>query len=184
MNERRGVRRVVPEEPLKAKVHASFPVRVLDISEHGAQIEVERSLRPNVGCELRFPSPDGELVMRATVRRCRAWGFALGEADQRVLVFRAGVEFDSPNPELLAKLRLAAEEGAARQVSGGAAAENLPAEGNSPSPSAATTPMPESAEAGESTPHSGPPAAPPPRGPVKIRIRSDYVRRILQSGRA
>ena len=181
MNERRAVRRVAPEEPLKAKVHASFPVRVLDISERGAQIEVERSLRPNVRCELRFPSADGEFVMRATVRRCRAWGFALGEADQRVLVFRAGVEFDSPDSEILAKLRLAAEEGAARQVDEGAAGEAPPLESDAPGEPVAAAPAPEPAVAGEPATRSAPPPASLPRGPVKIRIRSDYVRRILQS---
>jgi hypothetical protein len=167
---------------LKAKVYASFPVRVLDISERGAQIEVERSLRPNVGCELRFPSPDGEFVMRATVRRCRAWGFVLSEADQRVLVFRAGVEFDRPDPELLRKLRLAAVEGAPRQEAAPALTEALSAgtrreadvmgpDRDPPAPVAGGEPVPAPPSA----------VATPPRGPVKIRIRSDYVRRILQS---
>ncbi|MEP0773542.1 MAG: PilZ domain-containing protein [Acidobacteriota bacterium] len=182
MNERRAVRRIAPDEPLKAKVYATFPVRVLDISERGAQLEVERSLRPNVGCELRFPSPDGEYVMRATVRRCRAWGFAMSETDQRVLVFRAGVEFDSPHPELLRKLQLSAEPEPSRQsidiglATVGQAAQGVFAEAVEVTAEAASTaadlpPLPQ-----------GPTAAPPaPRGPVKIRIRSDHVRRILQS---
>ncbi len=182
MNERRAVRRVAPEQPLKAKVFASFPVRVLDVSERGAQIEVERSLRPNVGCELRFPSPDGEFTIRARVRRCRAWGFVLNESDQRVLVFRAGVEFDTPNAELLRKLRLAAAEGAPWQeggsASGGASPEAAgPLSGGAP---AAVAP-PASVAGAEPAPDPALPAATPPRGPVKIRIRSDHVRRILQS---
>lgn len=182
MNERRAVRRIAPDEPLKAKVYATFPVRVLDISERGAQLEVERSLRPNVGCELRFPAPDGEYVMRATVRRCRAWGFAMSETDQRVLVFRAGVEFDSPHPELLRKLQLSAEAEPGRQSTAfelatvEQAEQGVFAEAGGVAVDATST-------AGD-LPHppQGAPATPPsPRGPVKIRIRSDHVRRILQS---
>ncbi len=182
MNERRAVERMAPEKPLRAKVYASFPVRVLDISERGAQIEVERSLRPNVGCELRFPSPDGEFVMRATVRRCRAWGFALSESDQRVLVFRAGVEFDSPDSELLRRLRLATEKGSSRQASVPAGADVLPGEpelqGETLVP--ATAPLGMATE-GEPVLRPAPTAGSLPRGPVKIRIRSDHVRRILRS---
>ncbi len=182
MNERRAVRRIAPEKPLRAKVYATFPVRVLDISERGAQLEVERSLRPNVGCELRFPAPDGEYVMRATVRRCRAWGFAMSENDQRVLVFRAGVEFDSPHPELLRQLQLSAEPQPNRQSIGvglatvgqveqGLFAEAVEVAVDASSIAADLPPLPQGATA---TP-------PSPRGPVKIRIRSDHVRRILQS---
>lgn len=182
MNERRAVPRIAPEKPLKAKVQATFPVRVLDISEQGAQLEVERSLRPNVGCELRFPSPDGEFVMRATVRRCRAWGFAIDEADQRVLVFRAGVEFDRPHPELLAKLRLAVEPELSRQPippelsTAGLGGQGLV--GDSAEPAVA----PETVSSGLPPVREGAAlAVSTPRGPVKIRIRSDHVRRILQS---
>lgn len=179
MNERRAVQRVLPEEPLRAKVHASFPVRILDISERGAQLEVERSLRPNVGCELRFPSPDGEFVMRATVRRCRAWGFALSESDQRVLVFRAGVEFDNPDSELLTRLRLAVEPQVPRQhvsvESKEATTEQAP-ESLIAGPGPAATLAPAAADDAPA-----PPTGSVPRGPVKIRIRSDHVRRILRS---
>mgnify|MGYP000302067189 CR=1 FL=1 len=182
MNERRSVPRVAPEKPLKAKVHASFPVRVLDISERGAQIEVERSLRPNVGCELRFPSPDGEFVMRATVRRCRAWGFVLSEADQRVLVFRAGVEFDRPDPELLRRLRLAATEAAPGPASSSALGDALSREAGLPGETMApAAEVPATAPGGEPLPAPPLAATTPPRGPVKIRIRSDHVRRILLS---
>lgn len=178
MNERRAVQRVAPEEPLRAKVHASFPVRILDISERGAQLEVERSLRPNVGCELRFPSPDGEFVMRATVRRCRAWGFALSESDQRVLVFRAGVEFDNPDSELLARLRLAAEPRESRRLiaAGPKEATQQAPESLVEGPHPAATLVPAAADNAPA-----PPAGSVPRGPVKIRIRSDHVRRILRS---
>ena len=177
MSERRVVPRVAPAKPLKAKVFASFPVRVLDISERGAQLEVERSLRPNVACELRFPSPEGEVVLRATVRRCRAWGFAVSEADQRVLVYRAGVEFEKPAADLLARLCLAAAMPAPAAV--------WDAEGSPPGSRAPALGASENAEEPApdqpGTPPPAPPASPAPRGPVKIRIRSDYVRRILRS---
>ena len=42
--------------------------------------------------------------MRGIVRRCRAWGFGLDERDQRVLLYRAGLEFAEAAPEALVKV--------------------------------------------------------------------------------
>jgi len=104
MNERRAVPRVEVPQPVPAKVKAALPARVLDISSQGAQLEVTTSLRPLTSCDLRISLPDGEVTIRSVVRRCRAWGFGLDEKEQRVLLYRAGVEFSEVAPEVLARL--------------------------------------------------------------------------------
>ncbi|MGV8039316.1 MAG: PilZ domain-containing protein [Thermoanaerobaculaceae bacterium] len=104
MNERRAVPRVEVPQPVPAKVKAALPARVLDISSHGAQLEVTTSLRPLTSCDLRISLPDGEVTIRSVVRRCKAWGFGLDEKEQRVLLYRAGVEFSEVPPEVLARL--------------------------------------------------------------------------------
>lgn len=104
MNERRAVPRVEVPQPVSAKVKAALPARVLDISSHGAQLEVTTSLRPLTSCDLRISLPDGEVTIRSVVRRCKAWGFGLDEKEQRVLLYRAGVEFSEVPPEVLARL--------------------------------------------------------------------------------
>ncbi|HPC82225.1 MAG TPA: PilZ domain-containing protein [Thermoanaerobaculaceae bacterium] len=107
MNERRAVPRVEVPQPVPAKVKAALPARVLDISSHGAQLEVTTSLRPLTSCDLRIALPDGEVTIRSVVRRCKAWGFGLDEKEQRVLLYRAGVEFSDVPPEVLARLSTA-----------------------------------------------------------------------------
>lgn len=104
MNERRAVPRVEVPRPVPAKVKAALPAHVLDISSHGAQLEVTTSLRPGTSCDLRISLPDGEVTIRSVVRRCRASGFGLDGKEQRVLLYRAGVEFSEVPPEVLARL--------------------------------------------------------------------------------
>ena len=154
--ERRAVKRSVPIKPLAAKVKASIPARVVDISARGLQIELATSLRPHAGCELRMQFDGGDISVRATVRRCRAWGFGLDEKDQRVLLYRAGLEFDEVSPAALEQLgRLTASE---------------------PEP---PPPIPNGPSSGEPATHH----VPPREGPIKVRISAEHVRAILDSGR-
>ena len=102
--ERRAVPRVKPKQPLEAKVLAIQPARILDISSRGAQIEIANSLQPSGPCDLRIQFDDGEFAARATVRRCRASGFGLDDKSERVVLYRAGLEFDEVHPESLALL--------------------------------------------------------------------------------
>jgi hypothetical protein len=104
MRERRAVPRVEPQEPLVAKVMAIQSARILDISSRGAQIEVANSLQPSGPCDLRIQFEDGEFAAHATVRRCRASGFGLDHENERVVLYRAGLEFDEVDPESLARL--------------------------------------------------------------------------------
>jgi hypothetical protein len=130
------------------------------------QVEVGTSLRPEADCELRVQLSDGELIVRAKVRRCRAWGFGLDESDRRVLLYRAGLQFSNLPDESLAKLRryYANPEVQAPTLAAGPAG-----------PAPATT-----EGAIVDLPPAALPQAPRHSGPVKIRINSEYVRRILQ----
>ncbi|HVN75321.1 MAG TPA: PilZ domain-containing protein [Thermoanaerobaculaceae bacterium] len=104
VSERRAVPRVAPKQQLAAKVLSAQAVRILDISSRGAQIELVNSLQPSGRCDLRIQFSQGEFAVHATVRRCRAAGFGIDELNQRVVLFRAGLEFDEVDPESLAWL--------------------------------------------------------------------------------
>ncbi|MEW5765194.1 MAG: hypothetical protein AB1824_09485, partial [Acidobacteriota bacterium] len=67
----------------------------------GVQLEVPLPLPVRGACEVRFLLDQGEILVRATVKRCRVWGRAGGEAPSRGLLYRAGLEFERPFPALL-----------------------------------------------------------------------------------
>jgi hypothetical protein len=92
--ERRSVPRIKPDQPLSAKVRAYVTARVLDISHRGIQVEMPSALPPRATCDLRFQVNGEEILLRATVRRCVLWGQGAGDKDQRVLLYRAGLQFD------------------------------------------------------------------------------------------
>ena len=102
--ERRAVPRVEPKEPLEAKVMMIQSARIVDISSRGAQIELASSLQPSGRCDLRIQFGEGEFAAHATIRRCRASGFGKDEANEQVVLYRAGLEFDDLDPESLAYL--------------------------------------------------------------------------------
>ncbi len=102
--QRRAVPRVEPRPRLDARVLAGVPARVLDISSRGVQLEVARVLQPQRRCDLRIQFPEGEFAVRVTVRRCRAWGYGFDNEGQRMMLYRAGIEFDEVAPEFLALL--------------------------------------------------------------------------------
>jgi hypothetical protein len=104
MTERRAVPRIELKQRLDAKVTADQPALILDISSRGAQIELAASLPPSGPCDLRIQFADGEFAVHATVRRCRACGLGLDSSNQRVVLYRAGLEFDEVDPECLALL--------------------------------------------------------------------------------
>jgi len=162
MTERRAVPRVEPKKPLSARVKAFLPARIVDLSERGVQIELATSLRPQVPCDLRIQFDEGEVVVRGLVRRCRAWGFGLDERDERVLLYRAGLEFDATPPEALLQ--------AVSQVLENASPKQIP----EPPLVADSAGAPEQPVA--RAPHGG--------GRVKIRISADHVRKLLGGGDA
>lgn len=168
MAERRAVRRIAPSPPLSAKVKTSLPARVIDISSHGAQIEVMNSLKPNVTCELRLRLQDADVTVRGIVRRCRAFGFGVDEREQRVLLYHAGLEFEEVAPEVLQHMRSYLD---------------LPESGELPAVPEEVIAAPPVTAAKEEPP--SPPVRPAPRseGPVKIRISSEHVRKIIEGGK-
>jgi hypothetical protein len=166
MTERRAVPRVAPEQGIKAKIKTSLPARVVDISSRGVQLEITNSLRPQVPCDIRIQLGDGEITLRAMVRRCRAWAFGLNDDDQRVLLYRAGLEFEELAPEALARLSASIFF-------------------DNPTPTVADegTPATVPAASPAASEEAAPPRAPKRSGPVKIRISSEHVRKILRSTR-
>lgn len=144
MNERRRFPRHQVSEEVFGRVKATIPARILDISPHGAQIELASALRPAVECDLWLPTKDGQLRIKATVRRCRAAGLRSDGHAGREMVFRAGLEFLGLSPgeqdALLRSYPLAAPE----------------------------------AGGGEAPPV-------PRRGPVKIRLNVEHVRRLIET---
>lgn len=157
VGERRSVPRTELQKPVPARVKSALPARIMDISSQGAQLEVSTMLRPTVSCDLRIQLDDGDLAVRAIVRRCKAWGFGLDEKDRRVLLYRAGLEFVDVAPEVMARLtahflfQIAAEE-------------------EEPELQLDRLLVDSSGE-----PHR----APTSRGPVKIRISSERIRALV-----
>jgi hypothetical protein len=141
------------------KIKASVPARIIDISTGGAQLEVLTALRPHVHCELRLRLENGEVVIGSMVRRCKAWGFGFDESDRRVLLYRAGLEFEEVPAELAASIK--------REL----VAQGL-AQGNSGAFAAV------SAEGGDASPPVESVRAPAYNGPVKVRISTAHLRGI------
>jgi len=163
MTERRAVPRLELQKPLPARVKTFLPARIVDISPRGAQLELATSLRPKVPCDLRIQIEGGDIVVHGMVRRCRAWGFGLDEKDQRVLLYRAGIEFDQPVPEALSKM-IAKIMGATAEKAREEQAVKVPAKETG-----------EVLAGGQTRPR-----APRSGGPVRIRISSEHVRRVLR----
>ena len=178
MNERRSEPRLELTEPLAAKVKASVPARVMDLSVHGVQLEIAQSLRPNVSCELRVQLDGSEIGVRALVRRCRAIGFGFNELQQKVLLYRAGLEFQDVSLEIKERLVTALQQVALNQT-GSHPDPGIPAEeetGDLGVPEQAGFSGPEGGQVGEGSVGR---RVPRPEGPVKIRISADHIRKII-----
>ncbi len=160
MSERRAVPRVEPKKPISARVKAFLPARIVDLSERGVQIELATSLRPQVPCDLKIQLDQGDVTVRGLVRRCRAWGFGLDERDQRVLLYRAGLEFEATPPAALLRVVETVLEKPSPEQIPATAADNDP-----PAPADPGQPVGR---------------APGGAGRVKIRISADKVRKALR----
>lgn len=104
MNERRMGPRINVPGRVVAKVRAYVAARVVDIAARGIQVELSHSLAPKTLCDLRFTKGKGEVLLRAEVQRCRVWGMGEDEKGNRVLLYRAGLEFFEAPKVVLAKL--------------------------------------------------------------------------------
>lgn len=102
--ERRSTSRRILRAPIAARVKGFHFGRVLDLSTRGALADTLAILRPLESNELVLRFPDGPLVAKATVRRCRAWGHVVDVEGARFVYYRSGFEFDGlslPQLELL-----------------------------------------------------------------------------------
>jgi hypothetical protein len=122
MPEKRRSVRFRPSGALYGRVK-SVPAKVVDISLHGAQVELCQSLPRRAEYRLVLPAPEGSLELRAVVRRCMLTDLKrAGEAAQEahlprlkagdgLTIYRAGLEFMELQPEQLAVLeRTCAEQ--------------------------------------------------------------------------
>jgi hypothetical protein len=93
VRERRKTVRVIPPSELSGRVKSSIPARILDISPRGLLVEVRTPLRPSDLCDVTVPTVEGNLTLRAEVRRCRAKSVLEENQPQPAIVYRAGLEF-------------------------------------------------------------------------------------------
>ena len=87
---------------LTGHIKPTVKIKVLDISEHGLRIESPAALRPAESCEVTVTAPNGTVVLRARVARCR---LAMVKQDDGSIarVYHAGLEFseeDSGSEEI------------------------------------------------------------------------------------
>jgi len=90
--DRRRSERIEPESDIYARIKSSIPVRVVDVSTHGMQVESTSALPPSGECDIWLPTDDGDVRMRIKVQRCRA-RFMQTDDGFRGLMYQAGLEF-------------------------------------------------------------------------------------------
>lgn len=103
MLDRRRALRVSPKKPIKAKVKTSLTARVVDISSLGVQVELAYSLPLRTRCDVRLQNGGADLSLTGTVRRCTVLGWTEHEG-KKVLMYRAGLEFEGTTRELVQAL--------------------------------------------------------------------------------
>jgi hypothetical protein len=104
MLERRRSPRFVPESEVYARIKSSIPVRIVDVSEQGMQVESSSALPPAGQCDIWLPADDGDVRMRVRVQRCRARFIKSESGDGGALVYLAGIEFLEVDAEARAAL--------------------------------------------------------------------------------
>lgn len=166
MNERRRSQRVAIPDELFGKVKATVPARIVDLSRDGVQVEIPTALRPAVECDISVPTAEGDLRLRARVQRCRATSMKPNDGNGNRLVYRAGLQFvEVP----AADLALLAET--LQDIAG--SPDNEP---TAPMPAAA--PLPGATAGAQEKPSKKAKR----RGPVKIRLNSENIRRRTNKG--
>ncbi|MEE4273291.1 MAG: PilZ domain-containing protein [Thermoanaerobaculales bacterium] len=101
--ERRRHPRHTPAREITGKVKSTMDFRVVDISEGGVLVETRLGLPPATECELRLTVQGQEMVIKATVRRCRA---QLTKTDDGCkVVYRSGLEFGDLDADATIRVR-------------------------------------------------------------------------------
>ena len=91
MHDRRRSQRLVADQEIFARIKSSIPVRIVDVSRHGMQVEATSALPPSGECDIWLPTDGGDIRTRVRVQRCRA-RFVQSKEFQG-LMYQAGVEF-------------------------------------------------------------------------------------------
>lgn len=104
MAERRRAPRVRLLRPIGAKVRTYSPARVLDISRDGLLLQLDHPLSPGDHHELHIQLDGEDLVVKAVVRRCWLQGSGRDDQGERIRHYRAGIQFDHPQPGLIEHL--------------------------------------------------------------------------------
>jgi hypothetical protein len=82
---------MVADQEIYARIKSSIPVRIVDVSRHGMQVEATSALPPSGECDIWLPTDGGDIRTRVRVQRCRA-RFVQSKEFQ-CLMYQAGVEF-------------------------------------------------------------------------------------------
>jgi hypothetical protein len=88
---RRSLRFKVTNE-VTGRVKPTMAVRILDVSQHGMLIDSPCGLPPAGICELTIDAPNGPVVIRGKVARCRAQ-MMRDDDGKMVMRYQAGLEF-------------------------------------------------------------------------------------------
>ena len=78
---------------------------MVDISPHGAHLEIGSALNPNCECRISLPLLDGIVRVKARVVYCKLTGFSTKDSGGG-LVYHAGLEFLDVDPRLSASISL------------------------------------------------------------------------------
>jgi len=96
MNDKKAALRRSPRfdvnEELTGHIKPTVKIKVLDLSEHGVRIESPAALRPAEMCEVTVKAPNGPVVLRARVARCRL-NMVKQDDGSIARVYHAGLEF-------------------------------------------------------------------------------------------
>lgn len=106
MDERRRSRRVAPAGEICVLIGGNRPAQLMDISPHGAHLEIGSALSPNQQYRVALQLSDRTVRIRARVVHCKLTGYtSFGSGGQ--LIYRAGVEFLDVDPALADSIRRA-----------------------------------------------------------------------------
>ncbi|MEE4271247.1 MAG: PilZ domain-containing protein [Thermoanaerobaculales bacterium] len=99
MDERRHSCRVAPTQETYVCISGNRTARLMDITPHGAHLELSSALNPNHQCRVVLELEDETLRLTARVAHCKLTGFqSFGSGGQ--LIYRAGIEFTGVDDEM------------------------------------------------------------------------------------
>jgi hypothetical protein len=104
MMERRKAPRVKLTWMLQAKVKAYLPARVIDLSATGVLLELDHPLPPKTACSIKIVCESEDVQLPAVIRRCCVGGHGTNEKGQKIVLYHAGLAFESPDPVAIERL--------------------------------------------------------------------------------